>query len=105
MDIYDCRSEYDFYNRYAVEILKQTSCKLEQIMTDAKEFLGRITPKISISPDMASDYSISLGITPKTLSSEEVLKLPEKIAEKKGFHIVVCIDEFQGKNNLTRTGR
>ena len=95
MDIYDCRSEYDFYNKYAAEILKQTSGKLEQIMTDTKEFLGRITPKISISPDMASDYSISLGITPKTLSSEEVLILPEKIAEKKGFHIIVCIDEFQ----------
>lgn len=95
MDIYDCRSEYDFYNRYAEEILKQTAGKLEQVLSDAKEFLGRIAPKISISPDMISDYSISLGITPKIFSAEEILGIPEKIAEKKGIHLIICIDEFQ----------
>ena len=28
MDIYDCRSEYDFYNRFATELLKQTATKV-----------------------------------------------------------------------------
>ena len=46
-----------------------------------------------MGPD--SDYSVSLGITSKTHSAEEVLQLPERIAQKKGIQIVICIDEFQ----------
>ena len=95
LDIYDCRSEYDFYEKFACEILKQTSGKIEQLLADAREFLGRITPKISISPDSVSDYSISLGVTPKVISPEDILSLPEKIATRKGIHLVICIDEFQ----------
>ena len=44
---------------------------------------------------MASEYSFSLGITPKEYSPEEILSLPEKLARHIGKHIVVCIDEFQ----------
>ena len=32
MDIYDCRSEYDFYNRFAETIMKSMSNKLEQVV-------------------------------------------------------------------------
>lgn len=95
LDIYDCRSEYDFYEKFACEILKQTAGKIEQLLADAKEFLGRISPKISVSPDSVSDYSISLGLTPKETSPEDILGLPEKIATRKGIHMVICIDEFQ----------
>lgn len=95
MDIYDCRSEYDFYNRFASSILRQISGKAEQWLEYAKEFLVRVSPKISFSPDMITDYSISLGITPKTNTPEEILALPELIARKKNIHIVICIDEFQ----------
>lgn len=95
MDIYDCRSEYDFYNTFCSEVIRQTSSKVEQAIESAKEFLGRIIPKISISPDSVTDYSISLGLAPKDISPDEILSLPEKIATKRGMHIIVCIDEFQ----------
>lgn len=95
MDIYDCRSEYDFYNKFAETILKQTSSKIEVLMDNVRRFLARVSPKISMSPDSVTDYSVSLGITPKEYSPEEVLSLPEQIAKQLGKHIVVCIDEFQ----------
>lgn len=95
MDIYDCRSEYDFYNKFAEAILKQTSSKIEILMENVRRFLARVSPKISISPDSVTGYAISLGITPKEYSPEEVLSLPEQIAKQLGRHIVVCIDEFQ----------
>lgn len=95
MDVYNCRSEYDFYNTFCSEILRQTSSKIEQALEAIKEFLGRIAPKISISPDMTSEYSLSLGLSPKNISPECILSLPEKIAEKHGYHIIICIDEFQ----------
>ena len=95
MDIYDCRDEYEFYERFASAILKSLATKAEQAMTLAKSFLSRLSPKISISPDPSQEFSVSFGIGPKTEKPEEILDLPEKIAQKRNLNIVVCIDEFQ----------
>lgn len=95
MDIYDCRSEYDFYNRFAVSLLKATASRADQLLANIREFLVRVSPKVSFSPEPNSDFSFSLGITPKEYSPEEILHLPEQIALRKGIHLVVCIDEFQ----------
>lgn len=95
MDIYDCRSEYDFYNRFAETMMKSTGNQLEQVMENIKRFLVRASPKLSFSPEPNSEFSVSLGITPKDYSPEEILDLPERIAKEQGIRIVVCIDEFQ----------
>lgn len=95
IDIYDCKSEYDFYNKFAESVLKQTSGRMELFLEKTKKFLTRLTPKVSFSPDPTADYSVSLGITPKEYTPEEILQLPELIAQQIGKHIVVCIDEFQ----------
>jgi hypothetical protein len=95
MDIYDCRNEYEFYNKFAAALMKQTAGKAEAVMKNIKEFLVRLSPTISFGPDPNNELSISLGITPKDYSPEEILQLPERMAAKMGKHIVVCIDEFQ----------
>ena len=95
MDIYDCRNEYDFYNRFASAIIKQTATKTEQVIDNIKRFLVRLTPKIGFSPEPMSEISFSLGITPQNYQPEEILQLPEMIAREQGVHIVVCIDVFQ----------
>jgi len=95
MDIYDCRSEYDFLNKFASVILKETADGSDKIVSNIKEFLVRLTPKISFNVDPYNEFSLSLGITPKNYSPEEILSLPDAIARKKGIDIVVCIDEFQ----------
>ena len=95
MDIFACRSEYDFYNTFSSAILKQTASKIDEWKDLAKGFIERLTPKISVAPEPGSEYSVSLGITPKTHAPEEVLSLPEKIAQRKGCELVLCIDEFQ----------
>ena len=95
IDIYDCRNEYDFYNRFASELLKQTASKTEQVIENIKRFLVRLTPKIAFSPEPMSEYSLSLGITPQNYQPEEILQLPEVIGQAQDLHIVVCIDEFQ----------
>ncbi|MDD5891138.1 MAG: ATP-binding protein [Bacteroidales bacterium] len=95
MDIFACRSEYEFLNLFSSEVLRQTSSRIDELKELAKGFIERLTPKISLSPDAVSEYSISLGITPKTHSPEEVLRLPQIIAERKHCEIIICIDEFQ----------
>lgn len=95
LDIFSCRSDKEFYNAFATAIIKQTSSKFEEWVETAKLFLSRITPKISISPDPTTDFSISLEMNPKSEDIDEILQLPEKIAQKKNCSIVICIDEFQ----------
>ena len=95
MDIYDCRNEYDFYNRFASVLIKQTATKTDMVIENIKRFLVRLTPKIAFSPEPLSEMSLSLDITPKNYQPEEILQLPELIAEAQGVHLIVCIDEFQ----------
>jgi len=95
LDIFSCRSDGDFYNAFAAAVLKQTSSKWDEWVENAKLFLSRISPRISLGPDPMSDFSISLELNPKSDDIDEILQLPEKIAQKKGINIVVCIDEFQ----------
>lgn len=95
MDIYECRSEYDFYNKFAESLITQTASTLELVLENVRKFLSRVVSKVAINPDPSMEYSFSLGITPKEYSPEEILSLPERMAEHIGKHIVVCIDEFQ----------
>ena len=95
LDIFGCKSEYDFYNALASAVLKQTASKVQLWMDEAKDFLARLTPRINFPVDPTSDISVSLGITPETHSPEEILNMVEVIAQRKKQQIVVCIDEFQ----------
>lgn len=95
IDIYDCRDEYEFYERFASAILKGLATKAEQAIDLAKNFLSRLSPKIALSPDPTQDFSISFGVGPKTEKPEDILDLPEQIARKRNWNIVICIDEFQ----------
>ena len=95
LDVFSCRSDSDFYEAFASAILKQTSSKVDEWLEYIKSFLSHISPRISMGVDPMTDFSISLEINPKNSDVEEILQLPEKIARKKGYRIVVCIDEFQ----------
>lgn len=95
VDIFKCKTEYEFYNALAEAVLKQTASKTEFWMDNARDFIARLSPKVSFSPEPNSEFSLSLGISPKTHAPEEILSLAEEIAQKKQKRIVVCIDEFQ----------
>jgi len=95
LDIFSCRTNREFYDAFASAVLKQTSSKFDEIIENAKIFLSRISPKFTMGADPMSDFSISLEMNPKSDNIDEILQLPEKIAQKKGVRIVICIDEFQ----------
>ena len=95
LDIFSCRSDREFYDAFASAVLKQTSSKWDEWVENAKLFLSRISPKFSFGADPMSDFSVSLELNPKSDDITEILQLPEKIAQKKGCRIVICIDEFQ----------
>ena len=95
IDAFGCRSEYDFINAFATAVVRATSSRWEEWMENAKVFLSRFVPKISFGQDPMNDFSISLEYNASNTTTEDVLALPERIAEAKDYRIVVCIDEFQ----------
>lgn len=95
IDAFGCRSENDFINAFATAVVRATSSKWEEWMENAKIFLSRFIPKISIGQDPLTDFSIALEYNRANTVTEDILQLPETIAKQKGIKIVICIDEFQ----------
>lgn len=95
IDAFGCRSENDFINAFATAVVRATSSKWEEWMENAKTFLSRFIPKISIGQDPLTDFSIALEYNRANTVTEDILQLPETIAKQKGIKIVICIDEFQ----------
>ncbi|MBQ5509692.1 MAG: ATP-binding protein [Prevotella sp.] len=103
MDIYSCRTEYEFYEKYASAIIQATASKVDKMVETAKEFIMSIVPKIKYSPEPNTEFALSLGINPTSNTPEEILDLPERIALKRGMEIVICIDEFQQIGEMSDT--
>lgn len=95
IDAFGCRCETDFINAFATSVIRATSNKWNEWVENARLFLSRFVPKISFGQDPMNDFSISLEYNAANNTLEQVLQLPEQIAQEKGIRIVVCIDEFQ----------
>ncbi|PID90792.1 MAG: AAA family ATPase [Bacteroidetes bacterium] len=95
LDIFSCRDEEDFYRQFARAVLKQTANRLEEYFAHAKDFLARLSPSLSLGDGGGMDVTLALDFKGEQPLAEDVLNLPEKIAQRKACRIVVCIDEFQ----------
>ena len=94
IDIFNVRTEDEFYSKLASEVLKQTASSLDNIMTAVKKYASAIVSGLSFG-DAAAPTSIQFQIREPKMSIDEILDLPEKIAADRKMKIVICIDEFQ----------
>ena len=96
LDIFNCRTEEQFYKAYANAILKSTTSAWDEFVNGVKKYLGKYVPRLIFS-DATQTYEFSFGFDLKEsqLSLDEILDLPQQIATDTGKKIVVCIDEFQ----------
>ena len=91
VDIFNCRTEEEFYTAYANALLKMTTTVWEEFVSGVKKYLGRMAPIVSLS-DSSQTYELSFGIDFKDnrLSYDEILDLPQAIAkdtkENSGLH-------------------
>jgi len=104
VDLFNVRTEEDFYHALAREVLKATSSKWNEVAENAKAFLSALVPQISFSPDGQSEITFGIAWDKLKKQTDTILDLAETIARKKKIKIVVCIDEFQSvgefKNSL-----
>lgn len=56
IDAFGLRSEIDFVNAFATAVVRATSTKWEEWMENAKVFLSRFVPKISLGQDPLSEF-------------------------------------------------
>jgi AAA+ ATPase superfamily predicted ATPase len=95
LDIFNVRSEVEFYEHFAKEVLKATANKWEEMAANAGKFLSQLVPKITFSPDSQADISFGIGWEELQKSPDDILNLAENIAISKKINVIVCIDEFQ----------
>ncbi len=100
IDMFSIRSEHDFYEHLSKALIKATSSKWEDWVKSTKMLFKQIVPKISMGIDPEHDFSISFDWKDVEKNKEEILNLPQKIAEKQKIQLVVCIDEFQNMHKF-----
>ena len=95
IDFYSASGEEEFLEIFARDIIKASSTKIEDWIRIGKEFFKKLTPKISFGAVPESDFSLGFDWNELIRHSDEILNLPEVIAERKKIKFVVCLDEFQ----------
>ena len=100
IDIFNCRTEAQFYQAYVNALLKASYTKMDEFIAAAKKFVGAFGPKLTLS-DCSMQYELAFGIDfkDKQYSFDEILDLPQHIALERGKKFIVCIDEFQNISN------
>ena len=95
-DIFNCRTEAQFYQAYVNALLKASYTKMDEFIAAAKKYVGAFGPKLTLS-DSNMQYELAFGIDfkDKQYSYDEILDLPQQIALERGKKFIVCIDEFQ----------
>jgi hypothetical protein len=100
IDLFATGNEAEFLETFAREVIKASSSKWQEWMSSGKDFFKKLVPKLSLGIDPYTDFSLSFDWQELKKYSDEVLNLPEKIAQKKGYNFIICLDEFQNLSSF-----
>ncbi|HEY9114669.1 MAG TPA: ATP-binding protein [Bacteroidales bacterium] len=95
IDMFNIRTEEEFYKSLSEKLMKAVSSKMEELVENAQKFMKQWVPKITFSPDAQQEFSFGLNWEEIKKQPDEILNLAETIALEKNIKIVICVDEFQ----------
>jgi len=95
LDLFNLRTEEEFYKSLSEKLLLTVSNKLEEVIANTQKFMKQWVPKITFSPDAQQEISFGLNWQEIKKQPDEILELAENVAAEKGIKIIICIDEFQ----------
>lgn len=95
LDLFNVRTEEEFYAQFAREVLRVSFAKWEERIESAKHFFKRVTPKFTMGADPVNDFSVSFDVEESRKSADEILNLAEAVSNEKNISLVMCLDEFQ----------
>lgn len=94
IDIFNVRTEEEFYEKMAEEVIKATASRWEEMMSTARKYLAAFVPVLSVG-DPQNAVSLSFSLRPSRQNADTILDMAEQIAKEKKISLVVCVDEFQ----------
>ncbi len=95
IDLFNSRTENEFYEYFATQVLKASYSKWEERIEKTKQFFQQIIPQFNFGADPTTQFSVSFDWDSVEKNPNEILDLPEKIAKSKKIQLVICLDEFQ----------
>ena len=95
IDLFSVQSEDQFLELFAREVIKASSSNWEEWIKTSKEIFKKIIPKISFGIDPQSEFNLSFDLEDLIKHKDEILDLPEVIAQKKKIRFIIALDEFQ----------
>jgi hypothetical protein len=95
IDLFNIRSEEEFYEAFATKLIQSTSSKMDDWLKNGKKFFSNLIPRFNVGLDPFHDFKITFDWKELKKSQDEILELPQKISSDKKIKVVVCIDEFQ----------
>jgi AAA+ ATPase superfamily predicted ATPase len=95
LDMFNVRSEAEFYEVFTREVLKASYTGWEERVKKSKIFFKQLIPKFSFGLDPQNEFSVSFDWEAVAKTPAEILNLPEIISKEKEIELVICLDEFQ----------
>ncbi|MFK5981554.1 MAG: ATPase [Flavobacteriaceae bacterium] len=95
IDLFNIRTEEEFYKTFASSVIKASTTKWEEQIKLSKLFFKKLIPKLSFGVDESNSLSLSFDWEEVKKDPSEILNLPELISKKKKIQLVICLDEFQ----------
>jgi hypothetical protein len=97
VDVFRATTPAQLLELTAQTILRAAESRPERLLRLAAELLGRLRPQVGADATGKPTLSLDVGTSPRSALAvqEEVLALPERLAEKRGVRLVLAFDEFQ----------
>ncbi|MEO8086001.1 MAG: ATPase [Bacteroidota bacterium] len=100
IDLFNVRTEEEFYEAYARELIKASATKWDERIAGVGKFFKTLIPQLSVPLDPQHDLSLGFEWKQLKKNPDEVIDLAENICRIKKMKLVVCIDEFQNISNF-----
>lgn len=94
IDAFRLNSETEFYNAFASSVVNSVATTLDKGMELVRNYLKNFSARLKLKGPLI-DVEVDLRQKDSAINVEELLNLPQKLAEERGMHFIVCIDEFQ----------
>lgn len=100
VDLFNVRTEEEFYEMYARELIKASASKWEERIEGVRKLFKNLIPTISVPVDPQHDLTLGFEWKQLKRNPDEIIDLAENICRIKKIRLVVCIDEFQNISNF-----
>lgn len=94
IDAFRLNSETEFYDAFASAVVNSVASSFDKGMEMVRSYLKNFSARLKVKGSFI-EVEVDLKQNESPRNVEELLNLPQKIAQEKGIHVIVCIDEFQ----------